>query len=171
MLRKILLLTGFLASFTSAANGDVTLGAQVVNDNCGRCHNARPAQEFDRNEWSVILPHMRERAHLTGTETEAVLAFFAQLQSRTDRPDQSPPAATTSGSAEGGQTIAAQYACQACHVMSGAGGSLGPSLDGVVQRKGAAFVREKILNPQASNPTSAMPRFPLSDTDLDTLVQ
>lgn len=170
MLRQFVLLTGFLAASASASDGDVALGARIVNDNCGRCHNVRPAQEFDRKEWSVILPHMRERAHLTGTETDAVLAFFTQLQAPSERTEQSSPAASAGTSAERGRAIVAQFACQACHTMGGTGGTLGPSLDGVVQRKGKAFVREKIRDPQASNPTSAMPKLPLDAADLDALV-
>lgn len=162
----------FLAPAASA-DADVTHGAQVVNENCGRCHNARPVQEFRTAQWGVILPHMRERAHLTGAETEAVLAFFASLQAPpTDAAMTTAVPLATGASAEPdrGRELAARYACQACHVMAGAGGTLGPSLDGVVKRKGQPFVREKIRDPQLSNPTSAMPKLPLGDADLDAVV-
>ena len=28
------------------------------------------------SEWKVIMPHMREKAHLTGTEVQAILNFM-----------------------------------------------------------------------------------------------
>ncbi|MEQ9362631.1 MAG: hypothetical protein RIF32_00225, partial [Leptospirales bacterium] len=51
-------------------------GAMIYNLNCARCHNPRPPQEFSDREWDVIMPHMRERAHLTGVETDKVLQFI-----------------------------------------------------------------------------------------------
>ena len=67
-----------LSAFSSYAEEKIS-GAEVINNNCARCHNARAVHEFSIPEWKVIMPHMREKAHLTGKETQAVLEFWNLL--------------------------------------------------------------------------------------------
>ena len=56
-------------SLPNLADDETTLsGAELINNNCARCHNSRPVREFSIGEWRVIMPHMREKAHLTGSE-------------------------------------------------------------------------------------------------------
>ena len=53
-----------LITFISLPNGrrETTLsGAELINNNCARCHNSRPVREFSISEWRVIMPHMREK--------------------------------------------------------------------------------------------------------------
>ena len=33
----------------------VAKGAKVYGENCARCHNARPAEEYSKKEWSVVM--------------------------------------------------------------------------------------------------------------------
>jgi hypothetical protein len=51
-------------------------GAQLWADNCMRCHNGRPPQEFSAKQWEAIVHHMRLRADLTGEETRKITAFL-----------------------------------------------------------------------------------------------
>ena len=68
----------FISLFTSlhVNSSEPLSGAELINNNCARCHNSRPVQEFSISEWKVIMPHMREKAHLTGAEVQAILKFM-----------------------------------------------------------------------------------------------
>ena len=51
-------------------------GAQLWSDNCMRCHNSRPPQEFSDAQWDVVVHHMRLRANLTGDEARKIAEFL-----------------------------------------------------------------------------------------------
>lgn len=50
--------------------------AQLWQENCIRCHNARPASWYSEREWDVAMHHMQVRGYLTGDETRAISEFF-----------------------------------------------------------------------------------------------
>ncbi len=51
-------------------------GVQLWSDNCARCHNGRPPEEFSGAQWDVIVHHMRLRANLTGEEAREIVEFL-----------------------------------------------------------------------------------------------
>jgi hypothetical protein len=51
-------------------------GVQLWADNCMRCHNGRPPEEFSNGQWETIVHHMRLRANLTGEEAREITAFL-----------------------------------------------------------------------------------------------
>lgn len=51
-------------------------GVQLWSENCARCHNGRPPEEFSASQWSAIVHHMRLRANLTGEEQREITAFL-----------------------------------------------------------------------------------------------
>tara|TARA_R110001606_G_scaffold288212_1_gene436350 strand:+ start:6363 stop:6911 length:549 start_codon:yes stop_codon:yes gene_type:complete len=156
-----------LSGQTVAAEvAEVAGGAEIINNNCARCHNSRPIQEFSIQEWSVIMPHMREKAHLTGLETEAVMDF---LRTISGVPEEN-TASTVATTAVDGSELMTRFGCQGCHAFKGQGGALGPALDSVVEQKGTAFVQNKLKDPQFNNPASAMPKMPLSDVQINALI-
>ncbi len=156
----------YLTSFPVLAElNPVAEGARLFNDNCSRCHNARPAQEFSEREWSVIMPHMREKAHLSGSETLAVEAFIA-VTFTADKVGR----VVTQSEGETGEDIIARFACSGCHKINGGGGTVGPGLNGVVQRMGADMVQRKLLEPTFNNPSSSMPSFPLTPAQAAKIV-
>lgn len=55
---------------------DLTRGAKLWVDNCGRCHNMRDPKEFNDDQWRVITMHMRVRAGFTGQDTRDMRAFL-----------------------------------------------------------------------------------------------
>jgi len=178
LLKPILSIT-LLLSMSSLSTAEETqsttaLGVKVFNDNCTRCHNARPLEDFSLSQWQLIIPHMRQRAHLTGAESKAVLAYFGSLKPQTqsgiEAAQSSTVAAESAGDATRGETVFARYGCQGCHQIEGAGGSIGPSLDRVLTRRGDAFVLAKIRNPLADNPSSAMPKLPVSEREMNDLI-
>lgn len=142
-------------------------GAELINNNCARCHNSRPIQEFSIGEWKVIMPHMREKAHLTGTEVQAILNFMEMAAT----PAQALKVIEPVNIAVDPRDVLTRYGCQGCHQVQGAGGTLGPSLDNVISTKGKAFFLRKVKEPQFNNSSSSMPQMPITDEELTALVE
>lgn len=51
-------------------------GAKAWVNNCGNCHNLRPATDLRDDQWRVVMSHMRVRADLTGQEARDILVFL-----------------------------------------------------------------------------------------------
>lgn len=147
----------------------VAQGAKVYSENCGRCHNARPAEEYSKKEWSVVVPHMRAKAHMTGTEALAVEAFLDSTLTAEIRSDNHNINKNDEPQRTGAELVAA-FGCQGCHTIKGEGGALGPNLDKVIATKGEAFVLKKLTNPKFNNAASAMPKYPMSDADKQAII-
>lgn len=75
-------------------------GALVWGNNCGRCHNIRPATERSDKEWLIILMHMRARANLTRHQADAVLAYL-QATNTPEPAGSSADASQSRGAAQG----------------------------------------------------------------------
>jgi mono/diheme cytochrome c family protein len=144
-------------------------GAKLYSENCGRCHNARPASDYSKKEWSVVMPHMREKAHMTGTESLAVEAFLNSTLTSDVRDQMS--STNVEQVKRSPEEMIAQFGCQGCHQINGSGGSLGPTLDGIVEEKSKEFMQKKLRDPKFNNASSAMPQFPMSDEDIDAIIQ
>lgn len=143
--------------------GAAEKGAQVYSENCARCHNPRAPDEFSDAAWAVIVHHMHVRGYLTELQTEQVLAFLKKANNP-------PPIVKTTSTSGGmkvatGRTLVSRYGCAGCHVIGGKGGTIGPNLDTVLKRRGEAYIKNKLSNPKFDNPTSVMPRFPLSEAE------
>ena len=72
-------------------------------------------------------------------------AAYVQSLSRTGRQ-------TSRGDAHRGAAVYAANGCAGCHVASGEGGILGPELTTIGSRRGAAYLREAIVEPAATHP-------------------
>ena len=169
-MKTMLTLGAFLtvASMNSNAGSDTSLsGAELINNNCARCHNSRAIDEFSMDDWRVIMPHMREKAHLTGEEAKAILEF---MEIATLPATQSAPTVVERASIDP-TAVLTRYGCQGCHQIQGVGGTLGPALDGVIDKKGKAFFLRKVREPQFNNAASAMPKMPISDEELNALAE
>ena len=60
--------------------------------------------------------------------------------------------------------------CTACHQVDGRGGQVGPSLDGVGDRRDADYLTRWLHDPAAVKPGTAMPNLRLSDQQVSELV-
>lgn len=60
--------------------------------------------------------------------------------------------------------------CKACHAIGGVGGVVGPALDDINTRKKRDELIDWISNPQKIKPGTAMPQIPLTDTQLNEIV-
>ncbi|UUO24376.1 c-type cytochrome [Colwellia sp. M166] len=147
----------------------IATGAKVYSENCARCHNARPAEEYSKQEWSVVMPHMRAKAHMTGKETLAVEAFLASTLTSDVRNNFD--TAGNKAPQRSGEELISAFGCQGCHSLKGQGGTLGPKLDSVVADKGQDFVLRKLKDPKFNNAVSAMPKYPMTEEDMQVIVR
>jgi hypothetical protein len=51
-------------------------GVQLWSENCARCHNMRPPEEFSGAQWEAIVHEMRLRANLSGEEQREIVKFL-----------------------------------------------------------------------------------------------
>jgi mono/diheme cytochrome c family protein len=60
--------------------------------------------------------------------------------------------------------------CITCHTIKGKGGSVGPNLTYVGQRRSRSYIIEQIISPKLHNPDTAMPSFArLPEKDINDL--
>ncbi len=163
----------------------VEQGARTYGAMCGRCHNPRSPLERSDRDWVVIINHMRVRANLTGKASRNVLAFLQATNTDPSVPAgagaegtagaegpslrHGPPSDDLEAIAQGRQLVTAK-ACVGCHVVGETGGSLGPSLNGVVEGRGADYVRKKLANPTFDNTASMMPNFGLTEEQIEAML-
>ena len=58
-----------------------------------------------------------------------------------------------------GSVIFKREGCSGCHSFKGQGGSIGPDLTAVSQRRSSRWIERYIRDPKAYNPDSRMPSF------------
>lgn len=66
------------AEMTQDDPGRFAHGAKAWANNCGSCHNLRPAKDLRDDQWRVVVSHMRVRADLTGQEARDILKFLQE---------------------------------------------------------------------------------------------
>jgi ubiquinol-cytochrome c reductase cytochrome b subunit len=70
-----------------------------------------------------------------------------------------------------GLEVYEEQGCAACHVVRGAGSSVGPDLSRVGVQRDASWLKSFIVNPTATNPAGEMPPYDaITPEDLDALV-
>lgn len=98
-------------------------------------------------------------------------ALDAQVPT-SDSTSQARLAPVDSALAAQGRTLADQYACRACHAYTASEPkAMGPSLNGVFQQRGAAYLDQKIAEPQFDDPKSMMPKLPLTASQRRAIVE
>lgn len=169
ILLAILLIGSPIATLAAEPGDEVpnfARGAGLYSANCGRCHNARGPGEFSDATWPLIVTHMRVIAGLPGDQAREIEAFL--------RASNNPPAHATAKQTPSqklsGEQLVQQYGCRGCHKIKGSGGTIGPSLDGLSERREEAWVRRQIQRPRENNPKTIMPEFGLSDAEVARLV-
>lgn len=61
--------------------------------------------------------------------------------------------------------------CLACHAVGGKGGNVGPALDKVGLKYDLPYLTNWLKDPQSVKPGTAMPKLPLTDSELSEIVQ
>ena len=171
---------------------EVVRGKMIWDDNnCMGCHTilgegAYYAPELTRvvdrrgEEWirlfirdpQAMYPGKRRMVQYDFTEDEIteVIAFLRWI-GRIDtngfppEPDLKPPVAVvaTAPAALADRPEYFDSVCAACHSVGGAGGTVGPALDGVASRIEAAELDRWLADPAAVKPGTAMPNLALPD--------
>ncbi len=99
----------------------------------------------------VFLPAVaraQDRAALAGESRQPTAQVALQRLSRFDR-------------AKAEWLLRERLPCLGCHRLAGRGGTIGPDLTGVADRRSAAFIFRMITNPRATLEGSRMPRVPM----------
>jgi ubiquinol-cytochrome c reductase cytochrome b subunit len=60
--------------------------------------------------------------------------------------------------------------CISCHKVNGAGGGVGPALNGLSSRRGEQWVKDHFAAPQRLSPGSIMPPYRFSQTEENALI-
>lgn len=55
-----------------------------------------------------------------------------------------------------------RHSCLGCHRLEGQGGRIGPSLDGVAERRPDSYLQRVVAHPDSSAPGTVMPRVPMT---------
>lgn len=63
-----------------------------------------------------------------------------------------------------------EKSCMVCHTIHGAGGQIGPILNGITDRYSDEWLKEWLRDPQAVRSGSRMPNFRLSDDEIDAII-
>ncbi len=161
-----------LAPTLAIAEEDQIDGARVYAETCNRCHNFRSPVEFDDAQWAVVTTHMRIIGGLPGDEVRAVLEYLRANNNPPRRPratltrvKPSPPGDPVAR----GRALVLQKGCIGCHVVEGLGGTMGPKLDGIAQRRSESFVLRQLQNPQGNKPGSLMPNRALAPEEIEAI--
>lgn len=144
-------------------------GATVYADNCNRCHEYRSPTEFNGPQWSIITTHMRVVGGIPADESRAVFEYLKAQHHPPYVAASAPAVAPSSAGADVGKALIRQRGCIGCHVTEGKGGTMGPPLDGVAERRSEAFVLQQIRDPKANDPASLMPALGLSDAEASAI--
>ena len=164
-----LFLAGALSSNAAAAEDEIqsfSRGASLYSANCGRCHNPRGPGEYSDGHWPLIVTHMRVIGGLPGDQARAIQAFLLASNN--------PPARAMSlhvPSGRSGMELVQSYGCRGCHRIGGEGGTIGPSLENLFQRRDEDWVMDQIQRPRAHNPKTVMPELGISDADAGAIIE
>jgi putative heme-binding domain-containing protein len=159
-----------LAAPTAA---DLERGAKVYTTYCARCHGfdgsggmgpplARPKLRRAADEAGIIgvlvdgVPGTAMTAawSLSERETVQVAAYVRSLGRRAPEPLPGNPAS--------GQAVYNRFGCAGCHIVGGLGSGVGPELTDIGLLRGAAFLRESLLDPAAARPDRGVSYEPYS---------
>jgi len=125
------------------------------------------------NDPAKVWPEERKmpNLHLSDQEISDVIAFLAWVnQIDTNGWPPKPLLVSSSTSQKPGEAIFKAQGCSACHRIGSLGGTIGPDLTKVGNRRDKVWIEDQIRNPKTHNPGSIMPSFAkLPDKDVEEL--
>lgn len=153
--------------------------------NCANCHNVvgdtpktgpNLVDTARRHDSTWLMAHFKAPAsvtpgstmtpvNLSDTEIKDLLALMSALT-----PDNGDVIDTAPDFAVAGALTFQKNACGACHAINGAGGKIGPALNGLANRRNEAWVIEHFENPKKLSPGTPMPPYKFSNTDMQNEV-
>ncbi len=125
-------------------------GCTICHDGQGRAVDAKGAHDSEEWPWP-LLPKEQIEANCVQCHAE--------------------PGWTGAPLVNEGRHLFFERACYTCHTIGGLSyGSIGPELSDVGRRRRVTFIRGKIEDPRATNPTSTMPKQDLTREQVAALV-
>ncbi len=117
--------------------------------------------------------------HLPEDQIEDLVAFLdwagkVDLQGFPPRPSLVPMAVPAPNAAQGlarteDRPKVFNQLCIACHALGGQGGTVGPALDGVGDRRDAEYIKRWLRDPFAVKADSRMPKLPVTEEQIQEL--
>ena len=146
---------------------DLESGKQMFNGMCAECHGAggagsdapslnrarlvhAPTDAALANVLRDGIPNtgMPRVRRLTENETRQLVAYVRSLGKVTD--------AAVPGDAKKGGDIYRNLGCAGCHIVKGQGGTIGPDLSDIGFMRGAASLRQSVVDPGAVLPKGSL---------------
>ena len=142
---------------------DEEQGKRLYESQCGSCHGplgnggkganlAQPRLRRatdDQALFNIIRRGIRGTempgSPLTPSQVSSIAAYVKTLGSI--EPEEVP------GDGNRGAAIYTRLNCARCHTLRGRGGTVGPDLDDIGARRSAAYLREALIEPEASLPS------------------
>ena len=65
--------------FTACQSSDAVAnktGAQLWGENCNRCHSAPSQDQYSKDQWGIIVTHMKMKAGITNDEATKIATFL-----------------------------------------------------------------------------------------------
>jgi ubiquinol-cytochrome c reductase cytochrome b subunit len=155
------------------------------SSHCDSCHNLlsgtpKPGpnlasfQNQHPREW--LVQHFTNPGN-TGSEHENTATYLSvpQLNAlslfiQNRNPDSTNTLESMSPKFIRGAQVYVTGACSSCHKVNGVGGGLGPSLNGLANRRNRRWVEEHFLNPPRLSPGSNMPAYHFSPEEQEAIV-
>ncbi len=149
-----------------AAPADLTGYGYFQLGNCGACHQLAKMQTKRDSDWLVQhFASKKEAAKLTVPKQRALAKFLTHFDASTANSYLAAPEFAIDGA-----TLYELSHCGSCHQVNGAGGKVGPSLNGISQRRAAAWLRDNFIDPKKNAPNSPMPSYPFNQTDMQNML-
>jgi cytochrome c oxidase cbb3-type subunit III len=147
-----------------ATANDTAAGKRVFDSQCALCHGIGGSGGRGPALTRAKMRHAADGSELIdvivgGINGSGMPAFWFlgerpvfQVAAYVRSLSANPHAATVAGNAAHGKLVYAAKGCAGCHVVNGEGSAYGPELTEIGAQRSAAFLRESILDPEASVP-------------------
>ena len=160
--------------------------AYFRQEQCGTCHNIEAGTTAKsgpnllntarRHDADWMMAHFKNPAaatpgstmapvNLTDAQLKDVQALMLKLT-----PDNAEVVDTAPDFAVQGALLYEKNSCGACHAVNGIGGKIGPSLNGLSQRRNEAWVIQHFVDPQKMSPKTPMPPYKFGQPDMGNMV-
>jgi len=133
--------------------------------NTSKRHDADWLMKHFMDPASVTKGSVMKPVNLSDAELKELLALMMSLT-----PDNGDVVDSTPDFAVNGALIFQKNSCGSCHSVNGAGGKIGPPLNGEAQRRNEAWVIQHFQNPRMLVPGSLMPAYKFSPTEMQDIV-